>query len=59
MFERAAMGGSQPGPRAQVPKCVRYRVRGCSLTDSLDEKHATLIHFGWIRILSAGSRTEY
>ena len=28
------------------------------MTDSLDEKHATYIHFWGIRILSAGSRTE-
>ena len=28
------------------------------MTDSLDENLATYVHCGWLRILSAGSRTE-
>ena len=32
-------------PRAKGQK-ARYRVSGCSLTESLDENHASYLHFG-------------
>ena len=48
-------------PLLQCPNCPvlkRFRVTGCSLTDCLDENHASCIHFSGLEFYLASQQTE-